>query len=283
MADICEELRKQLHELNVLRESCVSALVREGMESDAAKKTIEEFDTLAEELRDAVALYKQPFDKRLNGIERKIKKKENLTKWECWVLLNGIERKIKKKENLTKWECRVLYGIDWYSEGDEGKEYFRRKNIEERRSDKEKKQDLALAFDTTPDRISVTEKEALSGNIQYHYNILNLNRYTSTEGLILPEEIGGHLDLNRFTFMEGFTLPKKVGGNLYLRRLISAKRFMLPERIRGGLYLPRLTTIQGITRWPSKLLILEINRALPQEEKEELKKRYPGKISYVDS
>ena len=56
MADICKELRKQLQELDGLRESCVSVLVREGVESDTAKKAVIEFDTLAEELRDDVCL-----------------------------------------------------------------------------------------------------------------------------------------------------------------------------------------------------------------------------------
>ena len=76
MANICEELRKQLKVLDGLRESCVSVLVREGVGSDTAKETIGEFDTLAEELYDAVALYRQPFNERLDDIKQKMKKKE---------------------------------------------------------------------------------------------------------------------------------------------------------------------------------------------------------------
>ena len=118
MTDICEELRKELKVLDGLRESCVSVLVREGMESDTTKETIGEFDTLTEELHDVVALYRQPFDERLDDILRKMAQKENLTKWEYW----------------------VLYGIDRYLKRNNRKEEERREDLVKRwRSDAEKK------------------------------------------------------------------------------------------------------------------------------------------------
>ena len=147
------------------------------MESDAAKKTIGKFDTLAEELRDDAAFYKQPFSTHLDR----------------------IEQKIKNKERLKKQEYRILYSIDlYYPGGVEYEENERRKDMMKKwKSDEEKKQDLAFLFDTTSDRISLTEEEALSGDIRYHYGDLNLESLTSVTGIpILPEEIQGNLNLS---------------------------------------------------------------------------------------
>ncbi len=308
MADICEELRKQLHKLDTLRESCVSTLIREGVESDTTKETIRKFDTLAEELRDAAVFYRKPYSERLDGIERKINNDENLN------------------ENLTKWECRVLYCVDnEHPRSFNTREGERQFFLEKRRSDIQKKQDLALAFDTIPDRISVTKEEALSGTIRYHYGDLYDDEITSTNGLILPEEIRGSLhfisltsannfifpkrigtdlilsnltsaknvtlpeevgvtlDLAKLTSSEKLTLPEKVGGNLDLGSLTSANNLALPKKIGGILDVRGLTTIQGITNWPSNddrfnPVGVCVNKKLPQKEKEGLEKRYPNRV-----
>ncbi len=317
MADICTELRKQLHELDVLRESCGSLLLREGIESDTAKETVRKFDALAEELHDAVALYKQPFSERLDNIERKMEDKKNLTKWECRVLY-GI--------NLH------LNGIDLHLKGSSYEEKKRRQDMVEKwRSDEEKKRDLALALDIIPDRISVTEEEALSGNIRYHYDDLNLGGLTSinikTE-ITMPEEVSGNLNLfflksidTNFTFPENIdgylslhkltsidteiTMPEEVGGELDLESLTSIKTKLtmpkkigdylslhsltsidtdltMPEVVGGDLYLNNLTSTQGITNWPVKIIgTVHVNQALPDNEKAALEKRYPGKIRQV--
>ncbi len=240
MADICKELRKDLKVLDGLRESCLSVLVKEGMESDAAKKAVREFDTLAEELRDATVFYRQPFNERLDD----------------------IERKMEDKKPLDRRECRLLYGVDWYPGRLKYEEDKRRKEIVEKwRSDEEKKQDLAIEFDTTPNRISVTEEEALSGNIRYHYDELYLKDTASAKGVTLPEEIGGHLLLAALISAEGLELPRKIG---------------------GGLVLSGLTSTQGITNWPIKIRHeIIVSQALPDNEKEELKKQYPDQVQYV--
>ncbi len=190
MADICEELQKQLKVLDGLRELCLSVLVKEGMESDAVKETVRKFDNLAEELRDVVVLYKQPFNERLDDIERKMEDKKNLTKWEYW----------------------VLYGIGQHLKSRNYEEEERRREMMKRwRSDEEKKQDLALAFGTTSNRISLTEEEALSGTIRYHYGDLDLGDLTSAEGLTLPEEVGGTLALGNLTSIDTeITMPKEL-------------------------------------------------------------------------
>ncbi len=285
MADICKELRKQLHELDVLRESCVSVLVREGIESDTAKETIKKFDALAEELRDNAVFYKQPFSTHLDRIEWKINNDENLTKWEYW----------------------VLYGIDQHLKANNYKEKRRRRDMVTKwRSDEEKKRDLAFLFDTTPDRISLTAKEACSGTIRYHYDDLNLGivtaiyyestmpeevggdlyfgnlrliRYKTT----MPKKIGGELDLCGLTSINNeLTMPEEVGGGLWLNGLTSIKTDLtMPKEVGGDLHLNNLTSTQGITNWPVKIIgTVKINTALPKNEKVEMEKRYPGKVEY---
>ncbi len=235
MADICKELRKQLHELDVLRKTCGSLLLREGIESDTAKKAVREFDTLAEELRSEVAFYKQPYSKRLDG----------------------IERKINNDENLTKWECRVLYNVDWYpgiinfeNEGEN-----RQEDMEKKRSDEEKKQDLALVFDTTPNHISLTEEEALSGNIRYHYGVLTFRWESIDTELTMPEEVGRGLDLRSITSIKtNLTMPKKVGGDLDLCNLKSIDADLtMPEEVGGNLDFLYLTSIDTDLTMPRKI------------------------------
>ncbi len=230
MVDICKELREQLNKLDILRESCVSVLVREGAESETTKKTIREFDTLAEELHDVVVLYRQPFDERLDDIERKMEDKKNLTKWEYW----------------------VLYGIDQHLKGNNEEERKRRKDMVEKwRSDEEKKRDLAFVLGTTLDRISLTKKEAFSGDIRYHYgnlvfHNLNFNNLTSAKRITLPENIGGGLDLRNFTSIKKeLIMPEEVGDDLNLSNLaFIKKKLTMPKKVGGNLILGRLTFIK---------------------------------------
>ncbi len=352
MADICKELREQLKELDGLRESCVSALVREGAESETTKKTIREFDTLAEELRDDVAFYSQPFSAHLDRIERKI--------------AHGVP--------CTKREYRLLYDIDQYprARGYDIREQQRQIYLKERRSDTQKKQDIACALDTTIDRISLTKLDALLGKMRYHCGDLKLDDFISIDDdkIVLPEEIEGSLSLGNLISVKGFTLPKKVGGSidlnllesidieftmpeevggdLNLRHLVSTKKLALPKTIGGSLYLTKLTSVdnlitfpekigghlylykiasvkrsilpkevggnlslagltsadevtlpeeiggdlylnsltstQGITNWPVKIIgTIQVNQALPGNEKAALEKRYPNKIRYDDT
>ncbi len=212
MADICEELQKQLHELDVLRKSCGSLLLREGMESDAAKKTIEEFDTLAEHLRDEVAFYRQPYSEHLDI----------------------LEKKIDDKKPLDRRECGLLYGVDRYPGNVSDAEKVKRYTLIKKRTGAEKKEDLKLALE------ELTPPREIDGD-------LDLGDLTSAEGLILPEEIGGDLWLNSLTSAEGLILPEEIGGNLWLNSLTSAKGLTLPRKIGGTLDLSGTLDLNGLT------------------------------------
>ena len=166
-------------------------------------------------------------------------------------LLTQIEEKQNKKEKLTKKDLEFLYEIKSRIKGFGYEDDPRIKEIQEQRNFKK---DLSSVFSYLPEQISVTEEEALSGDIKFHYGTLNLYGLKSAEGLVLPENIGGGLDLNGLTSAEGLVLPKNIDGSLDLRNLTSAEGLVLPKNIDGSLDLNRITSV----------------------EKEELKEKYPN-------
>jgi len=108
----------------------------------------------------------------------------------------------QRSQELSKNELNFIYEIDYicedifidYEKQIECKEKIRLINetilINEKR---DIKKDLAFIFNYTQDEISLTQEEALSGNIKFHYGDLNMYRLTSAEGLILPETISGSI------------------------------------------------------------------------------------------
>ncbi len=155
-----------------------------------------------------------------------------------------IDERIMHGGRLLKDELRFLYEID---RNIEGFGYARDPRIETILKGRDKRDDLAMVFDCTKDQISITEEEALRGNIRYHYGDLDLYRLTSAEGLTLPESIGGYLSLYSLTSADGLTLPGSVGGNLNLASLTSAKGLTLPGSVGGDLNLYSLTSAKGLT------------------------------------
>jgi hypothetical protein len=157
--------------------------------------------------------------------------------------LTAIENKTNLNQELTKEELSFLYEIKSSINGFGFQKDPRIKEIQQGRSIKK---DLAYALDCSKDQISITEKEALKGNIKFHYGGLSLSNLTSAEGLKLPESIGGGLFLDSLTSAEGLKLPESIGGVLYLNNLTSAEGLKLPESIGGSLYLDSLTSAEGL-------------------------------------
>ena len=148
-------------------------------------------------------------------------------------MLTCIYTKWQQKLELTKEDLRFLYEIDSKIIGFGYKEDPRIKEIIETR---DKKIDLSKIFDCKENQISLTEEEALKGNIIYHYGFLDLESITSAEGLTLPQSVGGYLDLSSLTSAEGLTLPQSVGGSLVLGSLTSAEGLTLPQSVGGSLF-----------------------------------------------
>jgi len=175
--------------------------------------------------------------KELPGGEQWQKRTEQMKK------LAEIYLKHLQEEELTKEDLRFIYEIDEKIKGFGYQKDSRIKEIIEKR---DIRKDLAKVFDCHENQISLTIKEALKGDIKFHYGDLDLSHLTSAEGLKLPEKIGGGLYLSYLTSAKGLKLPETIGGDLDLRRLTSAKGLKLPKEIGGDLYLYSLTSAEGL-------------------------------------
>ncbi len=157
--------------------------------------------------------------------------------------LTLIDKKVNNKQELSKEELKFLYEID---NSIEGFGYQKDPRIEDIISKRSIKSDLSFVFDCKPEKISITEEEALKGDIKFHYGDLDLAGLTSVEGLILPNIISGDLHLNSLTSAEGLVLPNAIKGSLILLRLTSAEGLILPDTIGHNLDLSSLTSAKGL-------------------------------------
>ena len=158
-------------------------------------------------------------------------------------MLTYIYTKHENKGELTKTDLRFLYEID---DKITGFGYARDPRIEELLQERNVRKDLTLVLDCKEKNISLTEEEALNGNIIYHYGNLNLRSLTSAKGLELPDEIEGDLNLSSLTSAEGLKLPDEIRDDLYLSGLTSAEGLKLPDKVGGVLYLNSLTNAEGL-------------------------------------
>ncbi|HNP75214.1 MAG TPA: hypothetical protein PKL09_02495 [bacterium] len=108
------------------------------------------------------------------------------------------------------------------------------------------RKDLALVLDCQESQISLTNHEALSGNIVYHYGNLNFYGRESVDGVIFPTTVIGSLYLNGLKSADGVIFPTTVGGSLELERLESANRVTLPTIVWGDLWLQHLKSAEGV-------------------------------------
>ena len=158
-------------------------------------------------------------------------------------MLTYIYTKHENKGELTKTDLRFLYEID---DKITGFGYARDPRIEELLQERNVRKDLTLVLDCKEKNISLTEEEALNGNIIYHYGSLWLNNLTNAEGLKFPDKIGGDLYLRSLTSAKGLELPDEIEGDLNLSGLISAEGLKLPTEIGGNIYLTSVESLEGL-------------------------------------
>ena len=179
-------------------------------------------------------------DKKLEEFPDRDKYKKKVKDME---MLTYIYTKHENEGELTKTDLRFLYEID---DKITGFGYARDPRIEELLQERNVRKDLTLVLDCKEKNISLTEEEALSGNIIYHYGSLWLNNLTNAEGLKFPDKIGGDLYLRSLTSAKGLELPDEIEGDLNLSSLISAEGLKLPDKIGGYLDLSNLTSAKGL-------------------------------------
>lgn len=179
-------------------------------------------------------------DKKLEEFPDRDKYKKKVKDME---MLTYIYTKHENKGELTKTDLRFLYEID---DKITGFGYARDPRIEELLQERNVRKDLTLVLDCKEKNISLTEEEALSGNIIYHYGSLWLNNLTNAEGLKFPDKIGGDLYLRSLTSAKGLELPNEIRDCLYLSGLTSAEGLKLPDKVGGVLDLNSLTNAEGL-------------------------------------
>ena len=179
-------------------------------------------------------------DKKLEEFPDRDKYKKKVKDME---MLTYIYTKHENEGELTKTDLRFLYEID---DKITGFGYARDPRIEELLQERNVRKDLTLVLDCKEKNISLTEEEALSGNIIYHYGSLWLNNLTNAEGLKFPDKIGGDLYLRSLTSAKGLELPDEIEGDLNLSSLISAEGLKLPTEIGGNIYLTSVESLEGL-------------------------------------
>jgi len=142
---------------------------------------------------------------------------------------------------LANDDIRFLYEVDRPIDGFGWVADPRVATIQARRN---VKSDLAVLFETTPDRISTTKDEALSGGILFHLGHLALD-VTSLDGIEFPRRMTGHLNLSNLRDASGPQLPDYVGGYLIMDRLTSIDGVRLPRHVDGDADFSRLRSVLG--------------------------------------
>ena len=157
--------------------------------------------------------------------------------------LGEVKKKTESGEQLSREELRFLYQIDAEIEGFG---YSKDPRIDEIISKRDAvRKDISSCLNCKPEEISLTEREAISGGIKFHYGDLNLKRYYLSSAL--PQRVSGSLDLSGLNSAKGLTLPQSVGGDILLSGLTSAEGLTLPHRVGGGIRLDKLTSAKGLT------------------------------------
>jgi hypothetical protein len=136
-------------------------------------------------------------------VEEKLKTLPSGKKWKTTMedmkKLASIHLKYLRNEPLDKTDLRFLYEIDRpiKSSG-----YEKDPRIAQILKHRDIKADLSFVLNVPKEKISITQEEALSGDIIYHYGNLNLDSLILAKGLTLPKSVGGYLYLGSLTSAE---------------------------------------------------------------------------------
>ena len=145
------------------------------------------------------------------------------------ILLKKIQEKIDKREHLTKTDLRFLYlHSRWPT--------ILKDDIKKLTDQRDQRADLIRLLNCRPTEISLTEKEALSGNIVYHYGDLIISQNSILE-LTFPSFISRTLDLSCLTSSTNLVFPKKnitIGRDLNINGLTSINQLIFPENMEIG-------------------------------------------------
>lgn len=154
-------------------------------------------------------------------------------------MISEIERKQKVNEQITKDEARLLWELD---ERVEGFGYDEDPRLEELRSQRDFKHDLATAYDTTPDHVSInswghgrdSNDHIFSEGVVYHHGNLEIDVDSHPDyPQFVPQIIGGDFVVRGWKDITNLKMPKEVNGELQLDDVESLNHVTLPSKYNG--------------------------------------------------
>lgn len=219
--------------------ACPRIAIRMEYGSIAEVRGIAEQQNLESEMESVV-------EEKLNEFPDKEEYKKKINDMK---MLTHIYMKCQENIKLSKEDIRFLYEIDskiigfGFEKDPRIKEILNNRNI---------KYDISYALNISDREISLTREEFLANkNTKYYHGNLDLNFFTSTKDLKLPEIVNGNLYLNGLKSKENLQLPKKINGALELNGLTYAEYLILPEAL-GELSMEELISAENL-KLPNKL------------------------------
>ena len=257
-----EETIKEIEELLPMSEKKIKNLTKEIKEKTENNQELNE-----EEL------------KFIYGLDKQIKNKEYLKEFE-YVDYRGSDKWIKQNRPNPKKDLSELLQVPedqittTKEELLEGNSKYHLGNLDLRNHKTAK--DLILpttingyldleSLETAKDLILPT---TINGS-------LYLDSLKTAKDLIFPTTINGDLYLKSLKSAEDLILPTTINGDLDLDSLETAEDLILPTTINGSLDLRSLKTVEDLNLTNTKVKDKIYLKALPDNETEELKIKYP--------
>ena len=177
--------------------------------------------------------------------------------------LTKIEEKVKKQGKLTKEELLFLYEIEDIIEGFG---YEKDSRIDEIRSQRNVKHDLATIYDVSEENIATSLSDFDHRKVVVYYGDLSYSsklngklgdlkaifgdadfeKLRTVEGLNNLQKIDGAASFGFLTTAEGLNNLEIIGGNLFFSFLKTAEGLNNLKTIGGYAYFDSLTTAEGL-------------------------------------
>ncbi len=169
-------------------------------------------------------------------------------------LITNADRKNKSGEALSIEELRVLYEVDGPVIGFANKRDPRLRQIQDTRNPKV---DIARALNVREDQVSTNAKEAMAGNVEFHYGDLLIagnaseaqawGREQVPMGTQLPKVVSGKFSIQGMSLSSNVKLPERVLGDAMISgEFESGHGLVLPQFVEGKLVVSWLKTRDGL-------------------------------------
>lgn len=144
--------------------------------------------------------------------------------------LTTIEQLVQRKEEISIEDLEFLYEIN---DSVQGFGQSRDPRIDEIKEKRDQKMDIAKVTGFSPDKISTTTAQAITGKYKCHLGYLDLSGIDSKQIKGLPDIILGSFEMSQKYLVKDFKFPKKILGNFNIIFVESAIDAVFPEFVTG--------------------------------------------------